>query len=495
MRLRLNLMFKRLGRSLYLKMFLSFLATCVLFFAALALFWNFYFSDLFYKEKKELLLERAGEVDKLLTPVQEGVMSVREMRLGLRILGRSFNGQVWIVDQKGVILYSSLEREGTLIPKTMDSMFLDALRSKSGYSATVLAQGDLQTAKHVLTYYSSITYNNKPAVLFLHTPAEDISEAVQAVRWNIIVPLMFSLLAVGIILFSISRRLAGPLQQMNSSALAMADGDFSRRVPIVSNDEIGQLASSFNFMVDQLEQWEDSRKDFLANVSHELRSPLTTLRGFIVAMNDGVIPEEKHPHYLKICDYEVQRLQRLVSDLLDLARIQNGTDVFDPVRLDVTHKTGEVLDWLLPSFQSKQLQVHIHFPHPDNPPIYCMLDPDRFAQIIQNLLYNAIQFTPTHGTIEVKLEAEDEFCCLIIKDNGIGMTEDEMQRIWDRFFKADRSRGERTTGTGLGLTIVKHLVIGMKGQIDVSSRVGEGTEFHLKFPILIEEHIMEKQSS
>lgn len=475
-------MLKRLRRSLYLKMFLSFLATCVLFFVALAVFWNFYFSDLFYKEKKELLLARAGEVNKLLTPLQEGVISIRELRLGLRILGRSFNGQVWIVDQKGTVMYSSLEREGALIPKSMDPLFLEALRGKSGYSTAVISHGD-STTKHVLTYYTSILLNDKPTVMFLHTPAEEISEAVQAVRWNILVPLMFSLLAVGLILFTLSRRLAGPLQQMNSTAIAMAEGDFSKRVPIVSNDEIGQLASSFNFMVDQLQQWEDSRKDFLANVSHELRSPLTTLRGFIVAMKDGVIPANKYPHYLKICDYEVQRLQRLVSDLLDLARIQNGTDVFHSVPLDVIVKTEEVLDWLLPSFQSKQLQIHVHLPHPDNPPLICMLDPDRYAQIIQNLLYNAIQFTADEGLIEVRIEADSHQVQITIRDNGIGMTQEEKQRIWDRFFKADRSRGERTDGTGLGLTIVKHLVTGMRGHIDVSSQLGEGTEFRLAFPL------------
>lgn len=475
-------MLRRLGRSLYLKVFLSFLATCVLFFVALAVFWNFYFSDLFYKEKKELLLARAGEVNKLLTPLQEGVISIRELRLGLRILGRSFNGQVWIVDQKGTVMFSSFEREGELIPKSMDPLFLEALRGKSGYSTAVISQGPSST-EHVLTYYSSILLNDKQVVMFLHTPAEEISEAVKAVRWNILVPLMFSLLAVGLILFILSRRLAGPLQQMNSTALAMAEGDFSKRVPIVSNDEIGQLASSFNFMVDQLQQWEDSRKDFLANVSHELRSPLTTLRGFIVAMNDGVIPEHKYPHYLKICDYEVQRLQRLVTDLLDLARIQNGTDVFHAVPMNVTVKTEEVLDWLLPSFQSKQLHIHVQLPHPGNPPIICMMDPDRYAQIIQNLLYNAIQFTAVQGVIEVLLEANAEQFQLIIRDNGVGMSEEEMQRIWDRFFKADRSRGERTDGTGLGLTIVKHLVNGLKGQIEVTSRLGEGTEFRLIFPI------------
>lgn len=475
-------MLKRLRRSLYLKLFLSFLATCVLFFVALAVFWNFYFSDLFYKEKKALLLERAGEVNKLLTPLQEGVMSIRELRLGIRILGRSFNGQVWLVDQRGTVLYSSFEREGLVIPKNMDSMFLEALRNKSGYSTALIPHGD-STSEHVLIYYTPIMLNDRDSVMFLLTPADDISEAVRAVRWNIVVPLMFSLLAVGLILFTLSRKLARPLQQMNSTAVAIAEGDFSKRVPIVSNDEIGQLASSFNMMVDQLEMWEDSRKDFLANVSHELRSPLTTLRGFIAAMNDGVIPAGKYPHYLKICDYEVQRLQRLVSDLLDLARIQNGTDVFHPEPIHVLAKTEEVLDWLLPSFQSKKLRVDVRLPHPGNPPIVCLLDPDRYAQIVQNLLYNAIQFTPAGGEITVELDADANQFMFTLRDTGIGMSDDEMQRIWDRFFKADRSRGERTDGTGLGLTIVKHLVNGMRGHIEVESELGVGTQFRLSFPL------------
>ena len=181
---------------------------------------------------------------------------------------------------------------------------------------------------NLFAYYAPYQLNEQPMVIILHFPAGDIREVISAVRLNIMLPLLFSLIAVGFILFIVSRKLAGPLQQMNRAALELAHGDFKTRVPVTSQDEVGQLARSFNFMVEKLEEWEGTRQEFLTNVSHELRSPLTTLRGFIVAMNDHIIPQEKYPHYLHICDQEVQRLQRLVSDLLDLAQIQNGVDVF-----------------------------------------------------------------------------------------------------------------------------------------------------------------------
>lgn len=474
-------MVKRLRSSFYLKLFLSFMATCIVLFIGLALFWNYTFSDLFYKEKKELLANRAAEINRLLAPIQEGTVSVRELRLALRIIARSYDGVAWIVDNKGTIAYSSLDRENITIPKPLDPVFLEGLKGNSGYRIGHIFD-NAPSSEQTLTYYMPVTLYGKQGVLFLFVPVMEISEVITTVRWNIAVPLLFSLAAVAIILYTISRKMSGPLRQMNETALAIVDGDFSKRVAIRSQDEIGQMARSFNQMVDQMEAWEDARNDFLANVSHELRSPLTTLRGFINAMNDKVIPEERYPHYLKICDFEVQRLQRLVHDLLDLARIQNGTDVFRTEPVDMGEKTKEVLEWLAPSFYAKELSVHIRLPHPEQA-VSCMVDPDRFAQVLQNLLYNAIQFTPRAQSVTIEVGQVHDECIITVRDTGIGMTQDDMARIWDRFYKADHSRGERADGTGLGLTIVKHLVTGMKGVITVASEPGAGTEFTMKFPV------------
>ncbi|MBD0380460.1 sensor histidine kinase [Paenibacillus sedimenti] len=473
-------------RSLYLKIFLSFLATCVLFFAGLFLFWNYYFTDLFYKDKKELLNKRYIEVTRLLNSVQDGSISTRELKFSIRILGRSINGQVWLVDEKGNILNGSSDSEGKVLPKQMDAMFIDGMHGRSGYGMVSFTTPDQRTI-NLFTHYAPYELNGQPIVVMLYFPAGDISEAISAVRFNILVPLLFSLLAVGIILFIISRKLAGPLHQMNRAALELAGGDFTTRVPVTSNDEVGQLAASFNFMVEQLEEWEGTRQEFLTNVSHELRSPLTTLRGFIVAMNDKVIPEDKYSHYLRICDQEVQRLQRLVSDLLDLASIQNGVDVFRMRPLAVGEKLEETLELLKPPIAEKNIHLHVVMPPPEHEPARAYLDPDRFAQIVQNLIYNALKFTSEDGTLIVALEQTDEEVALYVRDTGTGMSETELERIWDRFYKADEARSPRsdgTTGTGLGLTIVKHLVSGMNGIVSARSRLGEGTEFRVGFPRL-----------
>ncbi|MCU6798106.1 MULTISPECIES: cell wall metabolism sensor histidine kinase WalK [Paenibacillus] len=468
--------------SFYIKIFLTFLVTCILFFVGLAVFWNYYFTDLFYKDKKEMLSSRFGEVAKLLPSIQEGTISTREMRFGVRIIARSINGQVWLVDSSGMILNGSSEREGTLIPKVVDTLFIDGLKGQAGFVAGEYKL-DERARGGTLTYYAPSQLNGKPIVIFLNVPAIEVSEALAAVRWNISVPLLFSLLTVGLILYVISRKLAGPLQQMNRAALELAGGDFTVRVPVTSKDEIGELASSFNFMVDQLVNWEDARQEFLANVSHELRSPLTSLRGLIIAMNDKIIPEDKYGHYLKICDYEVQRLQRLVNDLLDLARIQNGMDVFLTYPMDIVGKTREVLDLIKPTLADKKITLLEQLPEETYNPIVSDLDDDRFAQILQNLLHNAIQFTPSGGTITVRVCEEDGNGTIYILDTGIGISGDELQRIWERFYKAEHSRISRSEGTGLGLTIVKHLVNGMKGTIEVASEVGVGTEFKLSFPL------------
>lgn len=482
-------MIKRWLGSLYLKIFLSFLATCVLFFLGLALFWNHYFSDLFYKDKKDLLRSRSSEIVQTVRSLQDGSLSSREMRFALRLTSRAISGPIWIADDKGIIVYSSLpDREGQPLPSAFADNFAAALREGNDFFIGHLLETDERPGDNYLTYYTPVQLNGQRAFVFLHTRVDQIQGAISAVRWNIWAPLLFSLLAVGVILFTISRRLAGPLREMNRTALALAGGDFSARVPQAAAeacDEVGQLARSFNFMVEKLQQWEDTRQEFLTNVSHELRSPLTTLRGLIVALNDNVIPPDRHAHYLRICEQEVQRLQRLVTDLLDLARIQNGAGEFRCVRFDAVAKAKEVAELLAPAMEKKGLRFTLKLPDAARGKLFVELDPDRYAQILNNLLYNAMQYTPAGKEVSVVLDCAGDKLVLKVKDTGIGMSEEERKRIWDRFYKGDPSR--RTSdgsGTGLGLTIVWHLVNGMNGTIFVESEPGIGTEFTVHFPLV-----------
>ncbi|MEI7024383.1 sensor histidine kinase [Paenibacillus sp. y28] len=470
-------------RSFYVKVFMSFLLTCAIFFVSLVAFWNYYFTDLVYKDKIELLSSRSEEVVKLLSSQEEGSLSVRELKLGVRLIGRSFTGFVWVVDENGTLDSSTNDSPNTVIPKTLDAPFMWALRGESGH--TIVPKLDEKSPDtSFLVYYKPTAVNDKRYIIFMLLPVSEISSAISAFRLNLLLPLVFSLLAVAFILLLISRRLAGPLRRMNLAAEAMTQGDFTVRVPVQSKDEFGSLARSFNVMVDQLQQWEDTRKEFLATVSHELRSPLTTLRGLIVALSDKLVPEDQVDRYLAICHGEVLRLQRLVTDLLDLARIQNGGGEERLERVRLEEKVGEVLEVVSTRLHEKRLELRTMLPAAGTRPLVCTLDPDRFVQILQNLLYNAIQFTPEGGTIRLSLQQRGDEAEIIVADTGIGMDEEQLSRIWERFYKADQSRGLHTEGTGLGLTIVKHLVSAMKGTIQADSRKGEGTTFTVRFPLV-----------
>ncbi|MEX2461315.1 MAG: HAMP domain-containing sensor histidine kinase [Paenibacillaceae bacterium] len=481
-------MHNRWHQSLYIKIFLSFLATCILFFVGLAVFWNFWFSDLFYKEKKALLVSRMDEVKQIVRNYEEGAISTREVNFGLRLIARSFNGQAWIVDVNGVTLVSSDgPQEGQRIPNEMSDDLVQAKRNNSGFSITHFEVGSIKQKMSLLSYYSPIQLQNQQMIIFLHTPVEDINEIIATVRFNIGLPLLFSLIAVGVILYTLSRKLTGPLQQMNKAALSLAEGNFLTRVHVSSSDEIGQLANSFNFMAEQLKQWEDTRQEFLTNISHELRSPLTILRGLIVGMSDKVIPVEEQPRYLEICDQEVQRLQRLVNELLDLARIQNQMNVFDLAPIDIMEKSKNIIDLIAPVIEDHGLRLEVWIPFDYTIPPIVELDADRYAQILHNLIYNAIQFTPSGNKIKITLRIEDQLFSVVILDEGLGMSEAEMNRMWERFYKADPSRGNASEGTGLGLTIVRHLVLGMNGTISVHSVLGQGSEFTVSFPLHVKE--------
>jgi signal transduction histidine kinase len=232
-------------------------------------------------------------------------------------------------------------------------------------------------------------------------------------------------------------------------------------------------------MTEQLRQWEDTRQQFLSNISREFRSPLTVLRGLITGMNDKVISAEEQQRYLEICDQEIQRLQRLVNELLDLASIQNQLAKLDLVPIHIMEKSKEIIDLIAPVIEDHGIKLEVWIPLDYSIPPVVELDTERYAQILNHLINNAIQFTPSGKKIKITLGIEADQFKFKISDNGIGMSVEEMSRIWQLFYKDELSQG-----TGLGLTLVHHLVLGMKGKISVQSVPGQGSEFSVSFPLV-----------
>ncbi|MCQ2455810.1 MAG: HAMP domain-containing histidine kinase [Clostridia bacterium] len=271
-----------------------------------------------------------------------------------------------------------------------------------------------------------------------------------------------------------TRRLVAPLREMSSAAKNFAAGRFDVRVPVRGNDEVAKLAGAFNNMAASLESNDEMRRLFLANVSHDLRTPMTTISGFIDGILDGAIPPEKQDYYLGIIASEVRRLSRLVSSLLDITRIQAGERKFTMTSFDICEMCREVLISSEQRIEEKHLDVEF-IADEDN--MYAIGDTDAIHQIVYNLMDNAIKFSRDGGKYTVRITERSGRIETSVFNEGDGISQDDLPYVFDRFYKSDRSRGLDKTGVGLGLYIAKTIMDQHNGTITAESEYGKWCRF------------------
>ena len=282
------------------------------------------------------------------------------------------------------------------------------------------------------------------------------------------------MLAAVIAAYFITERLVNPLRTMTRAVREFAKGELGTRVVISGKDEVAELGEAFNHMAESLENLEKMRNSFLANVSHDLRTPMTTISGFIDGINSGAIPPEKHEYYLGVISDEVHRLSRLVSQLLDVSRLESGDRKFTSVDFDI----AEMARIILISFEQKidDKRLDVEFITAEDKMFACA-DKDAIHQVFYNLCHNAIKFAKEGGRFIIKIEhSEAQKLRISIFDDGECLEGEDKDRVFDRFYKTDKSRGLDKTGVGLGLYICKTIVEAHGEQIGVVSE-GEGCEF------------------
>ena len=274
-------------------------------------------------------------------------------------------------------------------------------------------------------------------------------------------------------------RFVRPLRQMAAATRSFAQGDFSVRVKVRGKDEVAELGHALNSMAVSLSSVETMRRSFVANVSHELKTPMTTIAGFMDGMLDGTIPRERQPHYMRIVSDEVKRLSRLVRSMLELSRIDSNELKLNAVPINLT----EVVCSVLVSSEQRIEQKHLQITGIEEcGKVEVQGDYDLMNQVLYNLLDNAIKFTNEGGCIDVRLHRADGRAYVTVRNTGAGIPAGEMPHIFERFYKSDRSRGLDKNGIGLGLYIV-HTVIRLHGgEIGVRSVEGEFTEFSFWIP-------------
>ena len=317
------------------------------------------------------------------------------------------------------------------------------------------------------------------AMVFVYTQDAAAAGVVRHSTQTLVLILMVTLAVALIISFILSQHMTRPLKVIAAAAKEFAAGNFEVRVPEDNRCyEIDELAVSFNNMARDLDQLEELTRGFISNVSHEFKTPMTTIGGFVEGMIDGTIPADQRDKYLHIIAEETRRLSRMVNRMLDAAKIQSGELILNPAPLDFSEMTTQILLSFEQKIEAKKLEVDCEV----GERLIVMGDVDHLYRAVYNLVDNAVKFINEGGRLCLRAHPEGAFCAFSISNTGAGISAEDLPHVFDRFYKADRSRSMDKTGAGLGLYIVKNIINLHGGEISVRSDGGE-TEFEFTLPL------------
>ena len=314
---------------------------------------------------------------------------------------------------------------------------------------------------------------------------------------TIILASLWVMIASFIAVYFISEKIVSPIRQMSIATKRFASGEFDIKIPVEGSDEIAELATAFNSMADSLANIEYMRSSFLANVAHDLRTPMTSISGFIDGILSGAIPPEQQSYYLGVIGQEIRRLSRLVSNILDISRMEAGNRKFEKTPFDICETARIILLTFEAKIDAKKLNVE--FDAPDDR-LYVYSDKDAVYQVLYNLCENAVKFSKDGGLYRITIKDNGGKVSVSVFDEGMGISKDDLPHVFDRFYKSDKSRGLDKSGVGLGLYIVKTIMDNLGEQITVDSVLGEYCNFTLnltkytgKLPSAQEQHIDKKE--
>ena len=380
-----------------------------------------------------------------------------------------------VCDADGKILLSSADAEGATDMGSLPSDLCDRLHSEGAASNVGIGEGVLAQMK--LVEALALKGEDGSVCGFVVACSQSLMsvDLLNVIMRIVLGSILWVLLAALIAVYFISERVIAPLREISSAAKKFASGKFDVRVPVRGRDEVAELAETFNHMAESLDHYDDMRNSFMSNVSHDLRSPMTSISGFIDGILDGVIPPEQHTYYLQIVSSEIKRLSRLVNTLLDLSRIQAGDRKFTPVSFDICEMARQILISFEQKINAKGLEVE--FDCPDER-INVLADLDAIYQVFYNVCDNAVKFAEDGKKFRISVRrAKGRKVHVSIYNEGQGIAPADINYVFERFYKSDKSRGLNKNGTGLGLFISKTIIESHNEQIWVESEYGKNCCF------------------
>ena len=397
--------------------------------------------------------------------------SLTDLYNSLSALASYHNSQIWLISADGEILLNTAAALDEENPEIIDGFDPVALGSEYYSTGTFFGYFEDKMLSVMVPVTSDFRINGYVAI---HLPLQDVYQQRESLlaRIDFLFLLVFGLSFVILIFFSLV--VYRPLKKIINGAKEYSSGHLTPKIDVKSHDEMGYLASTLNYMSGELNKTGEYQRKFVANVSHDFRSPLTSIKGYVEAILDGTIPPEMQEKYLKIVLFETERLHKLTQSLLTLNDIDDKGNMLDLTSFDINAVIKDTAASFEGTCTKKRISISLILA---SRTLYVCADMGKIQQVLYNLIDNAIKFSNNDSTITVETTEKHGKVFVSVKDTGCGIPKASITKIWERFYKLDASRGKDRKGTGLGLSIVKEIITAHNQNINVISTEGVGTEF------------------
>ena len=416
----------------------------------------------------------------------DGSLNDRQLMVNLDIIAQVSNADAVICGPTGRILMCSNALEGCNHQGLFfNREYVDKVIQNGGDAAIGTIRDLYDESRYVVSApIVDPEAGQALGIVIVSRPVDQTGAVLERISniFSIVSVLVIALSFVAMTVFA--RYQSNPLKELANAARSFGHGDLDARVKLEGDhpEEVLDLALAFNNMAQELQKSEYQRQEFVANVSHELKTPMTTISGYIDGILDGTIPQHRQRYYLQIVSDETKRLSRLVRSMLDISRLQDQSGIPEEKKhqFDLEECAGQVLITFEQKINAKKLNVDVDMPEH---PVFTFANQDYVTQVIYNLLDNAVKFCPQEGTLGLKIREGGQKAYISISNSGDTIPPDELPLVFDRFHKLDKSRSKNRDGWGLGLYIVKTIVCSHGENISVTSRDGR-TEFTFTMPLV-----------
>lgn len=466
-----------MNKTLYLKFILAYVIFGIFGFIIITTFVPSMTSEHLIRERASALYSEAALIaDTYASGLYTNDISLETVKTQLDTLSVYLNSTIGIINPSGRMVLSTdspLNVEDVVIIENFDPTVTAGSYYNVGNFFGTYEEDMLNIIAPITSEYKVKGY------LVIHTPLEDIEKSCNSLLNISYITLVILFLLSLIILIFFTEIVYVPLKKITYATEQYASGNMHYEFQVESDDEIGYLAACLNYMASEIARSEDDQKKFVANVSHDFRSPLTSIRGYLDAMLDGTIPPDLHEKYLQIVLNETERLTKLTNSLLTLNNLNTRGMLLDKTDFDINQVIRNTAASFEGTCRKKTLAIELLL---TGEAMFVTADMGKIQQVLYNLLDNAIKFSHHDSVIRIETSEKKNKLFVSVKDSGIGIPKEDLKFIWERFYKSDASRGKDKKGTGLGLAIVKEIIASHGEHINVISTEGVGTEFIFSLP-------------